>query len=38
MVEHFNPTDYGAVVLDESSILKALDGKTRRRLTEMRPA
>lgn len=35
MIEHFDPTDYGAVVLDESSILKALDGKTRRRLTEM---
>jgi hypothetical protein len=35
MIEHFDPQDYGAVVLDESSILKALDGKTRRRLTEM---
>ena len=35
MVEHFDPAKYGAVVLDESSILKALDGKTRRRLTEM---
>lgn len=35
MVEHFDPTDYGAVVLDESSILKALEGKTRRRLIEM---
>lgn len=35
MAEHFNPADYGAVVLDESSILKALDGKTRRTLTEM---
>jgi DNA modification methylase len=35
MVEHFDPADYGAVVLDESSILKALDGKTRRLLTEM---
>ena len=35
MVEHFDPANYGAVVLDESSILKALDGKTRRRLTEM---
>ena len=34
MVEHFDPAAYGAVVLDESSILKALDGKTRRRLTE----
>lgn len=35
MVDHFDPADFGAVVLDESSILKALDGKTRRRLTEM---
>lgn len=35
MAEHFDPSAYGAVVLDESSILKALDGKTRRRLTEM---
>ena len=35
MLEHFDPANYGAVVLDESSILKALDGKTRRRLTEM---
>src|SRR5436190_6366649 len=35
MVEHFDPSEYGAVVLDESSILKALDGKTRRRLTDM---
>jgi len=35
MVEHFDPAKFGAVVLDESSILKALDGKTRRRLTEM---
>lgn len=35
MAEHFDPALYGAVVLDESSILKALDGKTRRRLTEM---
>ena len=35
MVEHFDPADFPAVVLDESSILKALDGKTRRRLTEM---
>ncbi len=35
MIEHFDPAKYGAVVLDESSILKALDGKTRRRLTEM---
>ena len=35
MAEHFDAADFGAVVLDESSILKALDGKTRRRLTEM---
>jgi DNA modification methylase len=35
MVEHFDPANYGAVVLDESSILKALEGKTRRRLIEM---
>ncbi len=35
MAEHFDPSQYGAVVLDESSILKALDGKTRKRLTEM---
>jgi hypothetical protein len=35
MVEHFDPADFGAVVLDESSILKALDGKTRQRLTVM---
>ncbi|MDD2858874.1 MAG: DNA methyltransferase [Candidatus Nanopelagicales bacterium] len=35
MVEHFDPADFDAVVLDESSILKSLDGKTRKRLTEM---
>lgn len=35
MAEHFDPSRFGAVVLDESSILKAVDGKTRRRLTEM---
>lgn len=35
LVDHFDLTTYGAVVLDESSILKALDGKTRQRLTEM---
>jgi hypothetical protein len=34
MLEHFNPDDFGAVVLDESSILKNVDGTTRRRLTE----
>ena len=35
MIEHFDASQFGAVVLDESSILKALDGKTRRLLTEM---
>ena len=34
MMDHFDPTDFHSVVLDESSILKSLDGKTRRRLTE----
>ena len=35
MIDKFSPDDFGAVVLDESSILKGLDGKTRRKLTEM---
>jgi DNA modification methylase len=35
MVEHFDPALFGAVVLDESSILKSLDGKTRSKLCEM---
>jgi len=35
MVEEFDPSRFGAVILDESSILKALDGKTRRKLTDM---
>ncbi len=35
MVEHFNADDFGSVVLDESSILKSLDGKTRQKLTDM---
>jgi DNA modification methylase/superfamily II DNA or RNA helicase len=35
MLDRFDPAQFGAVVLDESSILKALDGKTRRKLTEM---
>ena len=35
MLSHFDAADFGAVVLDESSILKALDGKTRRMLTDM---
>lgn len=32
MVEHFDPTGFDAVVLDEASILKQSDGKTRTRL------
>lgn len=35
MVDHFNPDEFGAVVLDESSILKSFDGKTRTKLIEM---
>jgi DNA modification methylase/superfamily II DNA or RNA helicase len=35
MLDHFDAADFQAVVLDESSILKSLDGKTRRQLTEM---
>lgn len=35
MLSHFDASRFGAVVLDESSILKALDGKTRARLTAM---
>lgn len=34
MLAHFDPADFAAVVLDESSILKSLDGKTRERLIE----
>lgn len=34
MLDRFDPADYDAVVLDESSILKAMDGKTRVKLTE----
>lgn len=33
MADEFDPADFGAVVLDESSILKNVDGKTRQRLT-----
>lgn len=32
MVDHFDPAHIGAVVLDESSILKQSDGKTRTKL------
>lgn len=35
LVDRFDLSTFGAVVLDESSILKSLDGKTRQRLTEM---
>jgi superfamily II DNA or RNA helicase len=35
MIEAFDPTAFGAVVLDESSLLKCLAGKTRKRLTDM---
>jgi len=35
MVEKFDPGLFGAVVLDESSILKSLTGKTRQKVTEM---
>lgn len=34
MMEHFTPSDFSAVVLDESSILKASDGKTRSGIIE----
>jgi len=32
LLDHFNPADFGAVILDESSILKSLDGETRNKL------
>lgn len=35
MLEHFDASQFGAVVLDESSILKAFDGKTKRKLLDM---
>lgn len=35
MLEGINPEDYGAVFLDESSILKSLTGKTRTLLIDM---
>lgn len=34
MADRFNPSSFGALVLDESSILKSVDGKTRQRLTQ----
>ncbi len=35
MIEHFDYSKFGAVVLDESSILKSIGGKTRRLLTDL---
>jgi hypothetical protein len=35
MLEHFDASQFGAVVLDESSILKAIDGKTKQMLIDM---
>ncbi len=35
MIEHFDPAEFDGVVLDESSILKAFDGVTRKKLTDM---
>lgn len=34
MVDHFDVSTFGAVVLDESSILKNVDGRTRQKLTK----
>src|SRR5205823_6443219 len=34
MLEHFDPDEFTGVVLDESSILKAYDGKTRTQIVE----
>lgn len=33
MLKHFNPGDYTGIVLDESSILKGMEGKMRRYIT-----
>ena len=35
MIEHFDFTKFGTVILDESSILKSISGKTRKLLTEL---
>ena len=35
MIEHFDFSQFGAVVLDESSILKSIGGKTRKLLTKL---
>lgn len=34
MLEHFSGDNFEAIILDESSILKSISGKTRKRLTE----
>lgn len=34
MMDKFNPSDFGGVVLDESSILKSIDGKTKSAIIE----
>jgi DNA modification methylase len=34
MLQHFNPSDYTGIVIDESSILKSFDGKTRTAIIE----
>lgn len=34
MLDHFNPSDYAGIVLDESSILKSYDGKFRQQIIE----
>jgi DNA modification methylase/superfamily II DNA or RNA helicase len=35
MIEHFEPDKFDAIVLDESSILKSIDGKTKDKLIKM---
>ncbi|GHO91527.1 hypothetical protein KSF_015750 [Reticulibacter mediterranei] len=35
LLSHFTPADFGAVILDESSILKSLDGELRNRLISL---
>lgn len=34
MLHHFNPQDFGGIVLDESGILKSFEGSTRKAITE----
>lgn len=34
MLKNFDPTDYSGIVLDESSILKGMDGRLRKQITE----